>query len=138
MFYALILLTLSTPSSLACPMKKPLTEEVKSRAEIVFIGKAIAYTPRPKFNPKSRQSRRPAIIRFQVEKVLSGPEQNEYEVYWINGTFGQSLSLEDFIKGYGSRTRVGITNSYKHKGFEDRPWVVQDPCTPPYMREEKP
>ena len=134
----LVLLPFFSQQSLACLVQEALTDEMKSKADTVFIGEAIAYTPRPKFDLKSR-AWRPVVIRFKVEKILSGAKQQHIEVYWINGTFGEPLTLEEFKKAFGNRTRVGITakGSSEAKEFKDKPWIIQGPCTPPYLSVEK-
>lgn len=126
-------------SAFACRAQRPLSEELKAKADSIFIGEAIAYSPRPPPDSKTR-SPRPAVIRFKVEKTLLGPSRPEVEVYWSNETFGESRSLEDFKKTYGPKTRVGLVqtkDSSEAKKFSDKPWVLQGSCTPPYMWAEK-
>lgn len=120
--------------TLACRVRKPLTDELKNKADTVFVGEAVAYTPPSKDRPP-----KPAVIRFRVEKILSGPASRQIEVYWINETFGESRSLKEFKKSYGQRTRVGITKakgSAKETEPRDKPWVLQGPCTSPYLWAE--
>jgi hypothetical protein len=134
---AFVLLLIMAPPARACLVQEPLSDAILRRAQTVFIGEAVAYTPRPKFDPKA-PAWKPAVIRFKVEKVLSGAAQKQIEVYWINGTFGESTSLEEFKKTFGPRTRVGVAaeNPSGVTGFHDKPWVVQGPCTSPYMMIE--
>lgn len=133
-----IFISLVPAYSSACRERKPLTDEIKNRATSVFVGEAISYAPRPKNNSKSDKWK-PAVIRFKVERTISGPEIKQIDVYWINGTFGESQSLQEFRRTFGKKSRVGITNTNRSpeaEVFRDKPWVVQDPCTPPFMLPE--
>lgn len=117
---------LATELAQACLVQGPLTDELKSKADLVFIGRAIAYTPPRLAQAGERGEGTPARIRFKIEKILRGSRKSEIEVSWINGTFGESKDLEAFLKTYGARSHVGV----EHR---EKPWIVQGPCTPPYL-----
>lgn len=97
LFFAFFLLATLTPA-LACFTTKPLGEAQKAQADLVFVGRAIAYQPG-----------QPARITFRIEQLVRGEmAAGTIEVYWQNGNFGEPASLSEFRKYYGARSEVGV------------------------------
>ena len=87
----------ATPT-LACMSRGYLTTDQLSRADIIFIGTAIEYTPG-----------RPAIITFKIKRIIKGPKLDQsIQVNWVNSTFGTPRGLDTFKKEYGETVRVGL------------------------------
>jgi len=156
----LLILAIATPAH-ACRFTKPLSDEQIGQADLIFIGRAIAY-----------QSGEPATITFKVEKVIRGQSITDtIEVYWQNGNFGEPDSLSEFQNYYGTRNHVGIilpqTYNSRRKceekpavtglgqpttvtwcsignlplpfypaddfKFYDKPWVITEPCSETFI-----
>ena len=96
---------------------------------------------------------------------MKGQKQSHVSAYWINGTFGESKSIDEFRKRFGTTTTVGLVFPKTYlkqckevkrknaltqkvskemscrgeliagpiKGLPNRPWIVQGPCTDPFM-----
>jgi hypothetical protein len=143
-------------------VKNSLSDNLKDKADMVIIGKAVEYTPS---RLRKGKGLLPAKIKFEVQKTLKGEKQSHVTAYWINGTFGESKSLTTFRGKFGSRTKVGLVfpktylkqcreierkNAMTQKvskkvtcsgellaspveGLPHQPWVVQGPCTDPFM-----
>ena len=147
-------------SALACLEEVPLPEQRKKQAAVVFIGEPVAYTPSRM--RKLGEGVRPALIRFNVVKMLRGPARAEYSAYWSNGTFGESASLDVFRKDFGRSMEVGlewrprcvtsrgttfagkvIVQTYCDDDFaklgkdSKLPWIVQDACSDPYLNRQR-
>jgi len=97
LFLALFLLATLTPAQ-ACRSTVPLSEAQKAQADLVFVGRAIAYQPGE-----------PARITFRIEQLVRGQSATEtIQVYWQNGNFGEPAALGEFQKYYGIRSEVGV------------------------------
>lgn len=83
-----------------------LTDELKNHADFIFEGEAVSYSPSQL--RKSGQGMQPAEITFRIDKVLKGPNLKETRAQWINGTFGESKTLAEFKKTYGTKIKVGL------------------------------
>lgn len=95
--FIILFLAIATPAQ-ACRFTKPLSDEQKAQADLIFIGRAIAYQPGE-----------PAVITFRVEQVVRGQSATDTVlVYWQNGNFGEPVSLSEFQKHYGTRSQVGV------------------------------
>lgn len=96
----LVLIITHLPSQ-ACPFEKSMTKEQIAKADVVFVGRAT------KINRS--EGKRAHTISFTVEKVLKGKDIGKtIEVFWQNGTFGESDDLSAFHKQYGPRNEVAI------------------------------
>ena len=170
-FATFLIILLSFDFCFACMMGTPLSGEMKEKADLVFVGVPIKYAP-SKMLPNGN-GLQPAEITFEIKKTIKGKGQKIINVQWINGTFGESASLDEFKKKYGSEIRVGVAtpdafkkfvkcemmksvNALTGKGkmvescrspilgmgqsskdFPNKPWLVQGPCSPPYMKKIK-
>lgn len=160
LFLAIFLLATLTPAQ-ACRSTAPLSEAQKAQADLVFVGRAIAYEPGE-----------PARITFRIEQIVRGENAAEtIQVYWLNGNSGEPASLSEFRKHYGIRSEVGVilpqTYNARRKcgpvpavngldqpatiiecttgglplpfypaddfGFYDKPWVVGAPCSTSFI-----
>lgn len=90
--------------SQTCMIERPLTDELKSHADFVFEGEAIAYSPSKLKEPGSDMQ--PAEVTFRVDRVIKGPQLKRSKASWINGTLGESKNLAEFKKSYGTKTKV--------------------------------
>ena len=97
LFLAAFLLATLAPA-LACRYTQALSEAQKAQADLVFVGRAIAY-----------EAGEPARITFRIEQVVRGETAAEtIQVYWRNGNFGEPPALGEFQKYYGLRSQVGV------------------------------
>jgi hypothetical protein len=107
------------PYAYACLYQKTLTEEQASEADLVFTGNAVDYAPANKGSP--------AVVTFHVEKIILGNAPSDtLQVYWVNGMFGESLSLKEFRTKYGYKNKVGVIfpETYNsHRKCEKKPGV---------------
>ena len=85
-------------SAHACITSQALSDGQKAAADTVFIGHAVGLAPGE-----------PAVVTFAVEQIVTGQKlPSEVQVYWQNGMFGESASLQEFQQTYGLHSKVGI------------------------------
>lgn len=102
---ACVLLFSSAPAQ-ACIISKELSQVQKSEADVIFYGWPIGYTP----TSGRGDQWEPARMTYEIESVLRGDlgTEDKITVYWVNGTFVESLNLNDFKFRYGTKQRVGL------------------------------
>jgi hypothetical protein len=105
----------------ACQMMKPLTPQQRAKADVVFVGRAVALGTSVASEPKEKsvaskikkdislEARTFRTVSFEIEKIVSGKViSGRHEFFWQNGLFGEVKTLKEFREKYGQHSRVGI------------------------------
>ena len=93
----------------ACLVIKPLTKVQIEKADIIFEGRAMSVRTPTCTGICDGKIVGPRSIVFQIDKIIKGKMLNDQiEVYWQNGTFGEVDNFMTFRLQYGFRSKVGI------------------------------
>ncbi len=148
----------------ACRMKTQLSRAQLTDADAVLYANPVQFFPSQGLS----NDQIPARIVYHVTSVIRGSFNtgDEIEVYWLNGTFGESSDLDDFKSTYGAHQRIGLImpetylgwcrmvrsskggvisetelcagpfNARPSENFPNRPWIMNAGCSDSFIYAE--
>lgn len=118
-----ILLLLSliqfSTATFACRTTKPLTDDAKASAQIVFIGRPVKFEKTPESEGQ---------ITFVTIKTLKGEHREEWVINQTFDWFKKNTTLNEFKNQYGEEIEVGVSMN------TDIPVIISTGvCGTPYL-----
>ena len=136
------MLILTATQASACIVLWPFDEGLVDYADTIIRARPTGH--------EILQSEHSAKLTFEVVEVYRGSAQGQAIAAWQNSTYELPANHSHFSRAYGDDLIVGLVapggtepmdyasgaiTGPRHPALWEIPWVLQQPCRPPFMGE---